>query len=157
MAAPKHEVVDDVASRVATLVSQLANDAISKRGSFSIAIAGGSLVKMLGSMKAMPGVEWNKWVVAWVDERCVPHSDPESNYGGAWNAWLSMVPIPPDQIYSIDEQAVLESPDAAARNYEARLRELPISALPRENDLPRFDLLLLGFGPDGNSRRHGGR
>ena len=50
--------------------------------------AGGSLVKLLGGLKGRAGVDWGKWHVFWVDERCVPHDDPESNYGGAVQAVL---------------------------------------------------------------------
>lgn len=148
-------VVDDVAGRVAALVSQAASKAIEKHGAFSIAVAGGSLVKMLGAMADLPGVQWDKWHVAWVDERCVPHSDSESNYGGAQEAWLSKVPIPKSQIIAIDEKLTpggggMPVAEKAAADYERRLKALPTSALPRGMCLPSFDLLLLGFGPDGH-------
>ncbi|CAE8581424.1 unnamed protein product, partial [Polarella glacialis] len=101
---PVVEVCTDVAGRMAALVAETAEAAIASRGAFTIAIAGGSLVKMLGAMAEMPGLQWQKWHVAWVDERCVPHADPESNYGGAKEEWLSKVPIPSAQIYAIDEK-----------------------------------------------------
>ena len=112
--------------------------------------SGGSLVKMLGAMASIPGVQWDKWYVAWVDERCVPHDDAESNYGGAKAAWLSKVPIPVANIVAIDEAAAAASSAEAATEYEHRLRALPTSVLPRKGALPSFDLLLLGFGPDGH-------
>ena len=147
---PAYEVAADVASRVAALVAEAAEVAIAEHGSFSIAIAGGSLVSMLGAMATTAGVQWDKWHVAWVDERCVPHDDSESNFGGARAAWLSKVPIPVGHIYAIDEAAAAASADEAATEYEARLRALPASVLPRSSDLPKFVLLLLGFGPDGH-------
>eukprot|EP00929_Paragymnodinium_shiwhaense_P064646 TRINITY_DN32410_c0_g1_i1.p1 TRINITY_DN32410_c0_g1~~TRINITY_DN32410_c0_g1_i1.p1 ORF type:complete len:553 (-),score=91.88 TRINITY_DN32410_c0_g1_i1:76-1698(-) len=149
------EVTDELAGRVAVVVAAAADAAIADRGAFSIAIAGGSLVKMLGGMASLPGVQWDKWHVAWVDERCVPHDHAESNYGGALAAWLSKVPIPKEQVYAIDaslcpggggEKVAV----AAAEEYEARLRAIPADKLPRRGDMLAFDLLLLGFGPDGH-------
>ena len=171
-AAHQVEISDDVAARLAQIVRTEAAISISHRGAFSMAIAGGSLVKMLGAMSEMYGVQWDKFHIAWVDERCVGHESPDSNYGGAKAAWLDKVPIPAEQIYAIDEGLVKLNKgkalaEAAARDYEHRLRALPTSVLPRapekwpdgtiieasaddEDAYPQFDLLLLGFGGDGH-------
>jgi len=149
---PQLVVADDLPAAVAACVSAAASKAIAARGAFSIAIAGGSLVKMLGAMAELPGIDWSKWHVGWVDERCVPHSDPESNYGGALAAWLSKVGIPKEQVYAIDDKeggGGLTAATARADAYEEKLKA--VTALPRDAaGLPIFDLLLLGFGPDGH-------
>ncbi|KAK3287169.1 hypothetical protein CYMTET_5308 [Cymbomonas tetramitiformis] len=108
---------------------------------------------MLQGLKTAASVDWSKWHVFWVDERCVPHSDPESNYGGAYSALLKDVPIPDSQIYAINDtlcSADTVSAAEAATDYEARLKGLPVEVLPVKDGLPVFDLLLLGFGPDGH-------
>jgi 6-phosphogluconolactonase len=164
---PSREVCERPAERVAEIVRAAAEEAIDVHGYFTIAIAGGSLVKMLGAMAGMENIAWDKWHVAWVDERCVLHADAESNYGGAVAAWLSKVPIPRTQVFAIDE--TLCTPEslaadgsmavatAAAESYEKLLRAVPDEVLPRGRNsvvrlsgLPAFDLLLIGFGPDGH-------
>eukprot|EP00854_Cymbomonas_tetramitiformis_P034523 gene34523-biopygen32572 len=148
---------EEAAAALANFTTTAADKAIASRGSFTVALAGGSLVKMLQGIKSVAGVEWDKWHVFWVDERCVPHnefaSDPESNYAGAEAALLKDVPIPKSQIYAIDEslcQTADSSAAEAAKEYETRLKGLPSDVLPIEDGLPVFDLLLLGFGPDGH-------
>eukprot|EP00928_Gymnodinium_smaydae_P078381 TRINITY_DN6227_c0_g2_i1.p1 TRINITY_DN6227_c0_g2~~TRINITY_DN6227_c0_g2_i1.p1 ORF type:complete len:283 (-),score=46.96 TRINITY_DN6227_c0_g2_i1:66-857(-) len=156
MASAEAWVCASPAEQVKIAVGKAAEEAIGAHGYFSVAIAGGSLVKMLGAMKDMPGVQWDKWHVAWVDERCVPHSHDESNYKGARDAWLCNVCIPESQIYAIDEKLCpggggLDTASKAAAEYEERLRAVPNECLPRDDKgLPVFDLLLLGFGPDGH-------
>ena len=62
-----------VADALANLTIQAAERAVSERGSFAVALAGGSLIKLLNGLKGRNDIDWNTWHVFWVDERCVPH------------------------------------------------------------------------------------
>ena len=143
-----------VADALADFTMKSAEEAIKERGSFAVAVAGGSLINLLGGLKDKQDVDWGNWHVFWVDERCVPHSDVDSNFGGAVKALLGEVPIPSTQLYAIDETLCPQNDGAAkacAEEYDARLRSLSREILPVSGArLPVFDLLLLGFGPDGH-------
>jgi 6-phosphogluconolactonase len=111
-------------------------------------------------------VEWGRVRVAMGDERCVPASAPESNWGQASAALLDHVPLPEDQRLPIQGELGAE---AAAVAYEAALRRLPpapasgrdgSSAIGRAKPpppvrgappaAPRLEVLWLGVGPDGH-------
>lgn len=128
--------------------------AIASRGTFSIALAGGSLVAMLGALRAATDVDFARWRVFWVDERCVKWDDAESNFGGAKRVLFDQVPVPASSLYAIDETLCEKNKGAAepcAREYEARLRALTPDVIEVDGDgFPVFDMLLLGFGPDGH-------
>lgn len=60
------------------------------------------------------------------------------------------VSIPSAQVYAINDKL---SPQAAAHDYEFVLRKLvkdKVLSLADTGDYPRFDLILLGMGPDGH-------
>jgi 6-phosphogluconolactonase len=82
----------------------------------------------------------------WGDERHVPPTDPESNYRMAEETLLSKIPVTPANVFRIPA----EIPDAAAaaEAYEQTLRKF--FAL-EPGQFPRFDLILLGMGPDGHT------
>jgi 6-phosphogluconolactonase len=112
-------------------------------------------------------VEWGRLRVAMGDERCVPASDPESNWGQAAAALLDHVPLADDQRLRIRGELGAE---AAAADYEVTLRRLPPAPAPAGRDgpsaigrakppapargeppaAPRLEVVWLGVGPDGH-------
>jgi 6-phosphogluconolactonase len=125
-----------------------ATAAIAKRGRFALALSGGSTPKSLYQLIAANAgkLPWDKMFFFFGDERHVPPTDPESNYRMADESILSKVPIPPANIFRIPA----ENPDAdaAADTYDETLRKFFEVAA---GEFPRFDLILLGLGPDGHT------
>ncbi len=129
---------------------QQANRAIAATGRFTVALSGGSTPKSLYALLATPSwreqVPWQQVYFFWGDERHVPPDHPDSNYRMTQERLLSQVPIPPENVHRIKT----ERPDASAvaTEYEQELRQFfQLEA----NELPRFDLVLLGMGPDGHT------
>ena len=79
-----------VAARLADEVSVATAQAIAAARFFSIALAGESLRDaMCFPTLVAAAVSWSKAHFFWADERAVPASDPESNYGLADRLWLT--------------------------------------------------------------------
>lgn len=138
-------IIEEAASRWV----QIAQDAVAERGAFRIALSGGStprpLYLLMASEPYRDQVPWEQTYVFWVDERRVPPSHPDSNYRLAAEALLRHVPIPREQIFRMDGEELAGS---AARDYaEAIRRHFDLGF----RDWPRFDLVLLGMGPDGHT------
>lgn len=135
-------------AQLAEIVSKASEQAIKEKGSFTIALTGGSLLKALGSLADSDSVEWAKWHVFFGDERNVGHNDSDSTLKGAREAFLDKVSIPPSQQYVIAEGLSVKE---AATEYSGQMLRVPQSVLPRNSaGLPVLDLALLGVGPDGH-------
>lgn len=139
-----------LARAAAELFIETARAAIAARGRFSVALSGGStpraLYHLLAGSEYHDRVDWSRTWVFFGDERCVPPTNAESNYRMAREALLFHVPVPATQVFRMRGEAA--DPDAAARLYEINLRRA-FALAPGE--LPRFDLILLGMGPDGHT------
>ena len=127
-----------------------ARQAIAARDLFTLALAGGSTPKSLYAMLAAPPfrsqLDWKKIRFFWGDERHVPPDHEDSNYRMAHEALLSHLPISTAQVHRVPSE--LPDVQTVADQYEAALREqFEVS----EPDVPRFDLILLGMGPDGHT------
>jgi 6-phosphogluconolactonase len=139
----------DLFQAAADEVIRAATDAVAQRGRFTIALSGGSTPKNLYTLiaaNASANLPWDRMFFFWGDERHVPPDDPDSNYRMAKESFLSKVAIPPGNIFPVPA----ENPDAsaAAETYEQTLRTF-FALAPGE--FPRFDLILLGMGPDGHT------
>jgi 6-phosphogluconolactonase len=136
-------------SAAAEEVVRATNDAVAQRGRFTIALSGGSTPKSLFNLlatNAKTTLPWDRMFFFWGDERHVPPTDPDSNYRMADETMLSKIPVAAGNVFRI----LTENPDAAAaaEAYEETLRKF-FELKPGE--FPRFDLILLGMGPDGHT------
>jgi 6-phosphogluconolactonase len=139
----------DLFQAAAEEVLRIATDAVAKRGRFTIALSGGSTPKNLYTLiaaNASATLPWAQMFFFWGDERHVPPEDADSNYRMAKEALLSKVPIAPGNVFPVP--AEIEDAAAAADAYEQTVRKF-FGLAPGE--FPRFDLILLGMGPDGHT------
>ncbi|XP_066564160.1 6-phosphogluconolactonase [Amia ocellicauda] len=136
---------EELGPSLARFISARAKLALaSSRGRFSLGLSGGSLVSMLSQhLPTLPSLDCSKWLVGFCDERLVSFEDPESTYGLYKSQLLSKINIPETQVLAIDPALTV---DEAAKDYAHKLSE----AFPNE-EIPAFDLLLLGMGPDGHT------
>jgi 6-phosphogluconolactonase len=126
-----------------------AKAAVQSRGRFTVALSGGSTPRGLFqvlSTKDHALLPWDRMFFFWGDERHVPPDHPDSNYRMTYETLLSKVPVPAANIFRVPA----EDPDAdqVAARYEKTLQDF-FGLAPGE--LPRFDLILLGMGPDGHT------
>ena len=142
--------LEKLMATAAAHVSQLSTRAIAERERFTVALSGGSLIKLLcPPLVAEPlrsQIDWAAWHVFWADERYLPLGHPESNYSLARDHLFDHVNIPPSQVHAVETAAA--DPAAAATAYQATLHRV---FQPSPGQLPRFDLIMLGMGEDGHT------
>lgn len=126
---PVLEILENGQALSATLAARVAAcaaEALAARGRFALAIPGGSVVSLLA--RGLAKVDAANWHVFWTDERCVPLSDPQSNF-------------------------CLAETELLPKLAGARVHPMLGSAADYENELRPFlplDLVLLGVGEDGH-------
>ncbi|MGO9577459.1 MAG: 6-phosphogluconolactonase [Terriglobales bacterium] len=129
-----------------------ARTAIGAQGRFTVALSGGSTPKALYSLLAANYADfaWNRVFLFFGDERHVSPTDPDSNYRMVHESLLTKIAIPAENVFRVPA----ENPDAAAAasDYEVQLRRFfELRPGDRPGEFPRFDLILLGLGPDGHT------
>lgn len=117
---------------------------IRDHGFFAVALSGGSTPKALYELLCTPPfseeIEWGKVHLFWSDERSVPPTDPESNFGMAMKAGFEKMIIPPHRIHRMVAEDRIEH---HADKYEAKLRSILQGRT--------LDLVMLGMGDDGHT------
>lgn len=138
------------AERIATLAVQ----AIERHGRFDWVLSGGStpeqLYGLLASPEWAPRFDWARVAFFFGDERCVPPDDPQSNYRMARLSLLGPLGVRAEQVHRIRGELGAE---AAAEDYRAVLERnvRERRSASAGNELPVFDLVLLGLGADGHT------
>jgi 6-phosphogluconolactonase len=137
------EVAENLAARIFSVVEENLS-----QGNYTfIAISGGNTPKTLFSVLAeeyKDRLDWVKTHFFWVDERCVPPEDQESNYGMTKKFLFDKIEIPDENIHRIKGENI---PEKEAARYSAELDEY----IKYKNKLPNFDLIVLGIGTDGHT------
>jgi 6-phosphogluconolactonase len=139
---------DDIFSFIIETWREISKEAIERKGVFSAALSGGKtpidLYQKLSGVKEM--LPWDRTHLFLVDERFVPWEHRDSNYRVLKETLLDHIPIPQGNIHPIPtERSTLQS---SAMVYEEDLKKLFRLS---ENQIPEFDLLLLGIGEDGHT------
>ena len=140
-----HETPQELARAAARDFVAKADAAIAERGSFSVALAGGSTPKATYEVLASDyadELDWSEVHVFFGDERTVPPDHEDSNYRMAQRTLLSRVPVG-----SIHRMRGELPPAEAAAAYEEELRAF----FGTSDEPPSLDLILLGIGEDGHT------
>ncbi len=101
-----------------------------------VVLTGGTTPKRAYELTPELEQDWSRVELWWGDERCAPADDQRSNYHMAREALIDRVSRAPAAVHRIHGEL---GRDAGALQYEEEL-----------GDLRRFDLMLLGLGPDGH-------
>ena len=145
------QIVEDDATLARELAHRVVVDArraLDTRGTFALALAGGSTPKATYALLAAEfadALDWSRARFFFGDERCVPPTDEQSNYRTAHHALFAPLGIVEANIFRMRGE---DEPMSAARSYAEILR----TTLARTPEgTPIFDLVLLGMGPDGHT------
>jgi len=111
----------------------------------TFALSGGATPKPMFDQMAAAHFPWPKVHFFWVDERAVPPNDARSNYRLAAESLLIPARVPQANIHRIRAELV---PAAAAHACSEEIRTF-FGLQPGE--MPRFDVLHRGIGPDAHT------
>ncbi len=157
-AAPEIRVLPDgeaLRRAAADEILRIALDVVTKRKIFTFALSGGRTPKPLYQLLGGEGdasyrakMPWPQVHLFWSDERPVPADHPDSNYGMVRGAMLEKLSLTRKQVHRIRTEGL--NPAQAAHEHQRELKDFFTQNLMLRYDVPRFDLILLGMGPDGH-------
>src|ERR1700732_1907569 len=131
----------------ANFIVDLAHKALAERNEFRIALSGGNTPRPVYSEVARIGrdLPWDRALITFGDERCVPPDDAESNFRMARETLSFPAAIPEKSILRMRGEI---EPQIAAQEYQD---DFDLLATQRGEQIYRHDLILLGLGEDGHT------
>lgn len=114
---------------------------IQSKGSFHVAVPGGSVLKLLSGLKASKLlIDWSKVYLFYVNHKCVSETDPTATHYKAKSLFLDYL----NDINAFSLQSI-DNTNKDSEQYSSLL-----NILPKVNNIPQFDYMLLGVGKDGH-------
>jgi 6-phosphogluconolactonase len=149
---------EEVSTAAAAFIARHLAAAVRERGTAQWCTTGGSsapgIYRALRSVPLRDALDWSRVHTWWGDDRYVAANDPLSNvlpFEAILREPGAGVAVPDANVHPVPVAAAEArggGPADAARAYEAELRKAgPVSGAA---SLPRFDLIILGVGPDGH-------
>jgi 6-phosphogluconolactonase len=130
-------------------IMDLLAEAIAARKLATLAVSGGTSPRPMFELFAKRSFLWAQVHIFWVDERRVPPSDPQSNYRLANETWLGPAKVPEGNIHRVLTE---QEPHEAARQYAEQIRAVFQAFFGlKAGELPRFDVIHRGVGPDAHT------
>jgi 6-phosphogluconolactonase len=131
----------------ANLIVGHARKALAERNEFRIALSGGNTPRPIYTELARTArdLSWEKMLITFGDERCVPPDHEQSNYRLARETLFIPAAVPDKSIMRMRGEI---DPQIAAQEYQDNVDLL---AAQRGEQIYRHDLILLGLGDDGHT------
>ncbi|KAM4650453.1 GDH/6PGL endoplasmic bifunctional protein isoform 1-T4 [Discoglossus pictus] len=139
---------EQLIEKLALDIQETATAAVKNSGSFHLALSGGSspLILFQRLAKHHHSFPWKQTHLWLVDERCVPLTDTESNFGSIERHLLQHVRLPYTNIHPMPvhrNQRLCAEEDQGAESYALDISAFVLNA--------SFDMVLLGLGTDGHT------
>ncbi|MBS2098879.1 6-phosphogluconolactonase [Carboxylicivirga linearis] len=132
---------------IARYLAENIKEQLQQKDELYIALSGGSTPKAIFKVWAQEyakDIDWASIKFFWGDERCVPPDDIESNFGMTKEYLFDHVGTKGINIFRVKGEL---SEEKALEDYITCIEE----NVPFENNLPQFDIMLLGMGDDGHT------
>jgi len=144
-----HEIIrtDDFVKSASERIICIVKSVLEEKSWFVLGLCGGGTPFPVYSRIAAGGADipWDKIIITFGDERCVPPEHEQSNFRAAKEKFFDLIPIPEANVLRIKGE---ESPEKAASDYEDQLNT--VAARLKVKSF-RHDLILLGMGDDGHT------
>lgn len=128
--------------------TSLLQEELAKRETVNVSLSGGSTPKALFNywvVNSKESIDWNRVAFFWGDERCVRPTNEMSNFGMTKKLLFDKIP-------AIDKKKIHRIHGENESKEEVQwYTSIMDKYLPKENNLPVFDIMMLGMGDDGHT------
>jgi 6-phosphogluconolactonase len=134
---------EEVGKSLSEQFVNIARKEIDSKGSFFVAIPGGSAIKLFKYLVPLKNkIDWSKVYLFYVNHKYVPENDDSATHFKAKSIFLNDLGEVKTYVPDSTKPSVTET----ALAYSSQL----VKTLPTKNGLPFFDLVVLGMGKDGH-------